>query len=1115
MHFIAQLSDHHFQKLLEAAANGRVTTAPLTGAARILFIKEAMQSEQCIVVLYPDVKSLNESLIEFSLMDMGDVCYPITDFSPKLLQERLSSITQADKKIILAPYQLLKHPLPPKESIEKSLITVSTGESIGYEELMEYCGMLDFSREQFVEAEGQFSVRGAIIDVWSYSEKMPFRVEYDGDFIESIRYFDPENQRSTEECETVTLAGKLTGDGGDAHGTIFDYLTAPLFVIDESDLLAARGNGEEQAAQVQKPINPSEIEDDDLLIERALTEEILDISAQQHLTPPLFNSAEREELFNRPGTKWIIETMHSPVYNPGFQHPPVVKGNFSLLFAAVSEYAAKGYTMYVAVENAIQRSRMEDLITEYHEDFAALITSGRLKVVAFPVKEGFVHEGLKVLLFSDYQIFGKPYRTSLPPKTRKKSSTKKLQSITPGDYVVHEEFGIAMFAGLETIQIGEVEQETMKLIFAKGGVVYVNLNYLHLVKKFSSKEGAIPTLSTLGSGEWAAVKRKTKKKVKELARDLIELYAKRKAAEGFQFSADTIWQKELEATFLYEDTPDQAKAIEDVKRDMQETAPMDRLVCGDVGFGKTEVAVRAAFKCVQDGKQTAVLVPTTILAEQHYNTFKDRMSQFAVKVEVLSRFQTKQKQKEIIAQLTEGKVDVVIGTHRLLSKDVQFKDLGLLVIDEEHRFGVMAKEKLRAIKLNVDTLTLTATPIPRTLNFSMLGARDLSIIASPPPNRQPIRTSVEVFDIYKIRLWIRNEMNRGGQVYVVHDRIKSIYKLADLIKKYIPEVRLAIGHGQMKPDDLEKVIHDFLNRKHDVLLSTKIIESGIDIPNVNTIIVNRADRFGLAELHQLRGRVGRSDRQAYSYFLVPTLEGLQKQTQRRLKVIEEYSDLGAGFHLSMRDLEIRGAGNLLGKEQSGFVQEVGFDLYLKLIAEAVEELKLEDFREVFKNLPSAEMRTDPSIEAFFEISIPGKYIQEQTDRLHFYTQLLSSASLEEIEDMRQEMTDRFGTPPPQVERLLSAAVLKLHSSKALFERVVIQRKQMLILLPKGTNEEYYAIKFLPLMKLITGDYRDLIKFDQQKDIMKLIVNNRFAFPEEMLGFLTEFAIRVGECYRKG
>lgn len=1115
MHFIAQLSDHHFQKLLEAAANGSVTTAPLTGAARILFIKEALQSEQCIVVLYPDVKSLNESLIEFSLMEMGDVCYPITDFSPKLLQERLSSITQADKKIILAPYRLLKHPLPPKETIEKSLITVSTGESIGYEELMEYCGMLDFSREQFVEAEGQFSVRGAIIDVWSYSEKMPFRVEYDGDFIESIRYFDPENQRSTEECETVTLAGKLTGDGGDAHGTIFDYLTAPLFVIDESDLLAARGNGEEQAAQVQKPINPAEIEDDDLLIERALTEEILDISAQQHLTPPLFNAEEREELFNRPGTKWIIETMHSPVYNPGFQHPPVVKGNFSLLFAAVSEYAAKGYTMYVAVENAIQRSRMEDLITEYHEDFAALITSGRLKVVAFPVKEGFVHEGLKVLLFSDYQIFGKPYRTSLPPKTRKKSSTKKLQSITPGDYVVHEEFGIAMFAGLETIQIGEVEQETMKLIFAKGGVVYVNLNYLHLVKKFSSKEGAIPTLSTLGSGEWAAVKRKTKKKVKELARDLIELYAKRKAAEGFQFSADTIWQKELEATFLYEDTPDQAKAIEDVKRDMQETAPMDRLVCGDVGFGKTEVAVRAAFKCVQDGKQTAVLVPTTILAEQHYNTFKDRMSQFAVKVEVLSRFQTKQKQKEIIAQLTEGKVDVVIGTHRLLSKDVQFKDLGLLVIDEEHRFGVMAKEKLRAIKLNVDTLTLTATPIPRTLNFSMLGARDLSIIASPPPNRQPIRTSVEVFDIYKIRLWIRNEMNRGGQVYVVHDRIKSIYKLADLIKKYIPEVRLAIGHGQMKPDDLEKVIHDFLNRKHDVLLSTKIIESGIDIPNVNTIIVNRADRFGLAELHQLRGRVGRSDRQAYSYFLVPTLEGLQKQTQRRLKVIEEYSDLGAGFHLSMRDLEIRGAGNLLGKEQSGFVQEVGFDLYLKLIAEAVEELKLEDFREVFKNLPSAEMRTDPSIEAFFEISIPGKYIQEQTDRLHFYTQLLSSASLEEIEDMRQEMTDRFGTPPPQVERLLSAAVLKLHSSKALFERVVIQRKQILILLPKGTNEEYYAIKFLPLMKLITGDYRDLIKFDQQKDIMKLIVNNRFAFPEEMLGFLTEFAIRVGECYRKG
>lgn len=1113
MKFVAQLTDHHFQPLLEASGRAPVTTSHLTGAARILFIKEALQSEQCIVLLYPDLKSLNEALIEFSLMELGDTCYPITDFSPKLLQERLSAITKPGKKIILALYAFLKHPLPQKESIEQSLIKLTTGESLGYEELMEYCGMLEFGREQFVEAEGQFSVRGAIIDVWSYSEKMPFRVEYDGDYIESIRYFDPENQRSTEECESVTLAGKLTGDDATGHGTLFDYLDNPLFLIDESDLISAKGSSEEQPTLQQPTITGKEMDDDDLLIENALTMEILDVSPQQ-LIAPLFQADEREQLFNRPGTKWIIETHHHPAYNPGFKHPPVVKGNFSLLFSAVSEYASKDYSIYIAVENVIQRSRMEDLITEYHEDLAALIAMGRLKVVAFPVKEGFVHEGLKVLLFSDYQIFGKPYRTSLPPKTRKKSSTKKLQSITPGDYVVHEEFGIALFAGLETIQIGEVEQETMKLIFAKGGVVYVNLNYLHLVKKFSSKEGAIPTLSTLGSGEWAAVKRKTKKKVKELARDLIELYAKRKAAEGFQFSADTIWQKELEATFLYEDTPDQAKAIEDVKRDMQESSPMDRLVCGDVGFGKTEVAVRAAFKCVQDGKQTAVLVPTTILAEQHYNTFKDRMAQFAVKVEVLSRFQSKQRHKEILAQLAEGKVDVVIGTHRLLSKDVQFKDLGLLVIDEEHRFGVMAKEKLRAIKLNVDTLTLTATPIPRTLNFSMLGARDLSIIASPPPNRQPIRTTVEVFDVYKIRLWIRNEINRGGQVYLVHDRIRSIYKLADLIKKYLPEVRLTIGHGQMKPDDLEKVIHDFLNRKYDVLLSTKIIESGIDIPNVNTIIVNRADRFGLAELHQLRGRVGRSDRQAYAYFLVPTLEGLQKQTQRRLKVIEEYSDLGAGFHLSMRDLEIRGAGNLLGKEQSGFVQEVGFDLYLKLIAEAVEELKLEDFREVFKNLPSAELRTDPSIEAFFELSIPGKYIQEQSDRLHFYTQLLSSASLEEIEDMRQELTDRFGAPPPQVERLLSAAVLKLHSSRALFERVIIQRKQILILLPKGTNEEYYAVKFLPLMKLITGDYRDLIKFEQQKDIMKLVVNNRFAFPEEMLGFMTEFALRVAESYQR-
>jgi transcription-repair coupling factor (superfamily II helicase) len=639
-----------------------------------------------------------------------------------------------------------------------------------------------------------------------------------------------------------------------------------------------------------------------------------------------------------------------------------------------------------------------------------------------------------------------------------------------------------------------------------------------LVKRYSSNEsadgGLKPTLATLGSGEWQNTKAKTKKKIKEAARELIELYAKRKSTEGYQFSPDTVWQRELEASFFYEDTPDQAKASEEVKQDMEAQNPMDRLVCGDVGFGKTEVAVRAAFKAVQDGKQVGVLVPTTILAEQHYNTFKDRLNQFPVRVAALSRFQTKKEQKEIVKLLEEGQLDVLIGTHRLISKDVKFKDLGLLIIDEEHRFGVAAKEKLRQVKVNVDTLTLTATPIPRTLNLSLLGARDLSIIATPPPNRQPIYTNVSTFDALKIREWIMNELKRNGQIYFVHDRVQSIDKLADYIKRYVPEANIGVAHGQMKPSQLEDVIHGFLNRKYDVLLSTKIIESGIDIPNVNTIIINRADRFGLAELHQLRGRVGRSDRQAYAHFIVPTLSGITKKALRRLQAIEEYTEIGSGFNVAMRDLEIRGAGNLLGTEQTGFINDVGFDLYVKLINEAVEELKYQDFKEVFKSLPKIEERTDPTIDTFFEIGIPVTYMPEQMDRLNFYTALYSVKSLSEIEELKEEMLDRFGVLPEIVKRLVLTATLKFYSSYALFERVAIQRKNIFIILPRGEKEDYYKIRFVELMRFIMDEsaYKEKIKFSQQKEVMKLVVENRFEKPEDILSYLITFCGKVSKLF---
>ena len=547
---------------------------------------------------------------------------------------------------------------------------------------------------------------------------------------------------------------------------------------------------------------------------------------------------------------------------------------------------------------------------------------------------------------------------------------------------------------------------------------------------------------------------------------------------------------------------------------MEGENPMDRLVCGDVGFGKTEIAVRAAFKAINDGKQVALLVPTTILAEQHYNTFKDRLSRFPVKIAALSRFQTKTDQTGILRELANGGIDLVIGTHRLLSKDISFKDLGLLIIDEEHRFGVMAKEKLRALKANVDTLTLTATPIPRTLNLSLLGARDLSLIATPPPNRQPIYTKVDTFDMHKVREWVLNEIKRNGQIYFVHDRVQSIDKICAYIQKYVPEIKIGVAHGQIKPAELEKVIHNFLSRKYQMLISTKIIESGLDIPNVNTIIINRADRFGLAELHQLRGRVGRSDRQAYAYFLVPSLSTITKKAVKRLQAIEEYTELGEGFSLAMRDLEIRGAGNLLGTEQSGFIESVGFDMYLKLLDEAVNELKEREFKDVFKDLPKQRDRSEPTIDTYFEIGIPKLYMPDQTDRLSFYTALFSMLKIEELDEIKEEMNDRFGRFPVNVDRLILAAVLRYYSSFVLIERVIVQSKKITMILPKSEREFFYQNQFVPLLTYINDKYAKEVYFVQTNETLKLELNNKFDSPESAMNFLIKFCKEIVEVIAK-
>lgn len=1085
--------------------------SPLTGSSKSIFIRNLSDTVNQILLLLPENKDVDEFTVELSVLGLSDYIIAFNDFSPESVQEKLTAISKNKNFIILATYDLLNLSLPPGDLIRNRTTMIEVGGNINYDEIVEYLHLLNFQQDKYVEAPGEFSVRGSIIDFWSYSEKNPVRLEFDGDFLESIRYFDSDSQRSIEKIDSVFLAGSLSDDYNRQEGAaIFDHLNNPVIIASEFHLK----NLPEENFQ---PFNTGSVNSENSSAVSVVSDDDEFPEADGNgINNKKYEPADINKWLNLKNTRWIIESELGEKAGKtelGLSEAPSINGNYEVLFSTLLNYSLKGFDITITSENEIQTARLIDLLSEYKKDIAGLIDTGKVKIITLPLKSGFMHHSQKFMILTDYQIFNKPYRTKLPAQKKyKKSRSKEFSSIKRGDYVVHEDYGIGKYAGLEIIKIGEVNQESMKLLYNEGGIVYVNLNYLSLVKKYSASDNITPTLSTLGTNDWSNTKKRTKKKIKEAARELIELYAKRKAAKGFRFGADTVWQKELEASFFYEDTPDQEKVTNEVKEDMEAENPMDRLICGDVGFGKTEVAVRAAFKAVQDGKQTAVLVPTTILAEQHYNTFKDRLSQFPVKIAALSRFQSKSEQKSILESLENGNIDIVIGTHRLLSKDVRFKDLGLLIIDEEHRFGVTAKEKLRSVKVNVDTLTLTATPIPRTLNMSLLGARDLSIIGTPPPNRQPIHTTVSTFDIFKIKEWIYNELQRNGQVYFVHDRVQSINKLANYLNKYIPDVKIAVAHGQMKPAQLEKVIHGFLNREYDVLLSTKIIESGIDIPNVNTIIVNRADRFGLAELHQLRGRVGRSTRQAFAYFIVPSVSGITKKALRRLRAIEEFTEIGAGFNLSMRDLEIRGAGNLLGKEQSGFINEIGFDLYVKLINEAVEELKNQEFRELFKTLPKHVERIDSSIDTYFEIKIPSGYMPDQSDRLNFYTALYSVKDALEIDELVEEMRDRFGPVPPIVERLIAVAKLKLLASSALFERVIIQEKNILIVLPPGDKEDYYTEKFVPLMKYIMENYRKMIRFNQQKESLRLIIRNDFNSPEELLQFLQKFTSEVRDLF---
>ncbi|MFN0176765.1 MAG: transcription-repair coupling factor [Saprospiraceae bacterium] len=795
---------------------------------------------------------------------------------------------------------------------------------------------------------------------------------------------------------------------------------------------------------------------------------------------------------------------------------PSFNKNFDLLIRHLHEMKAAGYETYICSENPKQFDRLSAIFKELK---ANLPTGDAKEGVGFlpveiPIHEGFIDEDLKIEVLTDHQIFQRYHQYKVRQGfTRDQAlNVKVLRELSPGDFVTHIDHGIAKFAGLQTIEIGGQKQEAVRLNFKNNDIVYVSIHSLHKISKYLGKEGETPQLAKLGSDAWKQLKARTKKKIKDIAAELIKLYASRRAAKGHAFPPDDVLQTELEASFIYEDTPDQYKSTNDVKADMEREYPMDRLICGDVGFGKTEVAIRAAFKAVTDGKQVAILVPTTILALQHWRTFTERLVDFPVTVDYINRFRTVKEKKAILEKLKVGQIDIIIGTHALLSKEVVFKDLGLLVVDEEQKFGVASKEKLRSLKVNVDTLTLTATPIPRTLQFSLMAARDLSVIRTPPPNRQPIHTEIRVFDEDLIAEVIHTELNRGGQVYFVHNRVNDLSAIVETLKRLCPDAEVAFAHGQMDSDHLEKVLVDFIDRKFDVLACTNIIETGLDIPNANTIIINRADMFGLSDLHQLRGRVGRSNQKAYCYLFAPPMSVLTAEARKRLKTIEEFTDLGSGFQVAMRDLDIRGAGNLLGGEQSGFIADIGFETYQKILDEAIQELKETDFKDLFQEeiAQKGSYVRDVTIETDVEMLIPSEYVTNTQERLNLYTELNNIDSEEGIAAYSQRMEDRFGRLPKPVNALFDGLRLQWLCKKIGFERLILKSGKLRCYFLSDPQSSFYATEhFQKFMTFIHKHGRIMGVSLKQTNKELILVQDDVRSMKAVKGLLEQLVAAVG------
>jgi transcription-repair coupling factor (superfamily II helicase) len=1034
----AQASQTRNLQTVIAQSGNKSHLKGLVGSSLSFIITETFKTTDLPFLLIFDDKEeaafyLND--LELLLNDKDVLFYPgsyrrpyqieETDNANVLLRaEVLNRINSRKKPAIIVSYpDALFEKVVTRKELERNTLKISVNDNLSIDFVNEVLFEYQFKRVDFVTEPGEFSVRGGIVDVFSFSHDEPYRIEFFGDEVDSIRTFDVETQLSTEQVKKINIIPNVENKFLEENRESFlNYISSKTVVFTKNaDLLFSRiddffGKAEDAFKTLSSEIkhaSPEELFCNSELLKRQL----LEFSLVEFGTTSYFNS--ETILFN---------TAPQPSFNKQFE----------LLIENLNTYHDKGYTNYIACVSEQQAKRFHDIFEDVEQNV-------HYKTIVLSLYQGFIDHDQNITCYTDHQIFERYHKFHLKNGYAKKQAItlKELTNLEIGDYVTHIDHGIGRFGGLQKIDVEGKKQEAIKLVYGERDVLYLSIHSLHKITKFNGKDGKPPKIYKLGSSAWKNLKQKTKSRVKEIAFNLIQVYAKRKLEKGYQYHPDSYMQLELEASFIYEDTPDQITSTADIKADMESERPMDRLVCGDVGFGKTEVAIRAAFKAVDNGKQVAVLVPTTILAYQHYRTFTERLKDFPVTVDYLNRFRTAKEKRETLENLESGRVDIIIGTHQLVNKNVKFKDLGLLIVDEEQKFGVAVKEKLKTLKDNVDVLTLTATPIPRTLQFSLMAARDLSVITTPPPNRYPIESHVVRFNEETIRDSISYEIQRGGQIFFIHNRIENIREVAGLIQRLVPDAKIGIGHGQLDGKKLEELMLAFMNGAFDVLVSTTIVESGLDVPNANTIFINNANNFGLSDLHQMRGRVGRSNKKAFCYFITPEYSEMTADARKRITALEQFSELGSGFQIAMKDLEIRGAGDLLGGEQSGFINDIGFDTYQKILNEAIEELKENEFKHLYQDDQSEkEYVKDITIDSDFELLFPDDYVNNITERLNLYTKLNDIKTEEELQKFESEIIDRFGEMPKQVIDLLNSVRIKWIATKIGLEKVVMKHGKL-------------------------------------------------------------------------